>query len=943
MITVYTSRITQRLYLLLIWSMTNLWFVSIYAQELPPITNYPPTVYGADNQNWQASQDDAGIIYFANNKGLLSYNGAQWHLNPSPNETIIRSVKVINDLVYTGAHMDFGYWKKGPNGVLKYTSLNDSLNVEMVEGEQIWKILQYKDKVLLQSLNGIYIYNPEKNSIEYLLVDTKNAIYRLFEIDEELYFQVEGKGLYTIKDGKTELFDDREIFKKSTFTSISRRGENWLGITQKDGIYRITSSIIESWNHEAANTLKDITIYRSRSLSDGSIALGTIAHGFIKLTKDGAIDHQLMQNSGLGNNTVLSIFEDRSKNIWAGLDNGIACINMDAPIHNYFDQKGRLGTIYTSAVHNQALYLGTNQGLFYKANGETDFTFVTGTEEQVWMLQVIDGTLFCGHNRGTFVVDDGVQKQIGAVDGTWNIREIPNRPDLLLQGNYDGLYVLEKVKNEWSVRNKIQGFDVSSRYFEFAGEYNILVSNEYKGVYEVEIDSAFAKVKKQVLNSSVTKGEHSSLVQFADDIFYANKQGIFKYNSTLSEFEVQKTIMDVFENQFVSGKLLDDGQGKLWAFTESELIYFSKDALETDLALVKIKIPQSLRNTVKGFENITPLGNDTFLLGKTNGYLTFKSSFPAKEYEISINQIKRKKRDGSYVLMPLLEEGDFSWKENNAVFSYHVPQFAKFQETQFQHRLKGFYDAWSDWSTLGSHEFTNIPSGAYTFEVRARVGDVIAQQTASYKFNVGKPWYASYMALVAYILLGLLLLVLLNAYNKKRYKVKQDRLLEKTKRELDLKALAIEKENIELRNENLRNDIQARNRDLATSTMAMVSKSKTLSKIKERLSKLNSLDELDGVIKEINKNISTKEDWSFFEKAFNQADKDFFKKVKDKHPELTTNDLKLCVYLRLNMSSKEIAPLLNISYRSVEIKRYRLRKKIGLERDVQLNEYFINL
>ena len=97
------------------------------------------------------------------------------------------------------------------------------------------------------------------------------------------------------------------------------------------------------------------------------------------------------------------------------------------------------------------------------------------------------------------------------------------------------------------------------------------------------------------------------------------------------------------------------------------------------------------------------------------------------------------------------------------------------------------------------------------------------------------------------------------------------------------------------------------------------------------------------MVKKINKSLNDKDDWEFFEEAFNHADKDFFKKVKDIHPELTSNDLRFCVYLRLNLSSKEIAPLLNISHRSVEIKRYRLRKKINLDNKVNLNNYFIGL
>lgn len=82
---------------------------------------------------------------------------------------------------------------------------------------------------------------------------------------------------------------------------------------------------------------------------------------------------------------------------------------------------------------------------------------------------------------------------------------------------------------------------------------------------------------------------------------------------------------------------------------------------------------------------------------------------------------------------------------------------------------------------------------------------------------------------------------------------------------------------------------------------------------------------------------------SLFKEAFNNTDRDFLKKLKEEHPELTPNDLKLCVYLRLNLSSKEIAPMLSISSRSVEVKRYRLRKKMKLKHDKNLTDYILGL
>ena len=183
----------------------------------------------------------------------------------------------------------------------------------------------------------------------------------------------------------------------------------------------------------------------------------------------------------------------------------------------------------------------------------------------------------------------------------------------------------------------------------------------------------------------------------------------------------------------------------------------------------------------------------------------------------------------------------------------------------------------------------------------------------------------------------------MNSSYKRYYKKQREQILKQKTKDLELRDLAAQKEIIELKNEKLSHEIEARNRELAISTMNMISKTSTLNSLKEQLIHYNEDNKLKPVISNINKIINDKKDWQFFEKAFNHADKKFFKKLKEKHPELTPNDLRLCVYLRLNLSSKEIAPLLNISPRSVEIKRYRLRKKLDLERDTNLNDYFINL
>ncbi|MFH7002495.1 helix-turn-helix transcriptional regulator [Flavobacterium bizetiae] len=148
---------------------------------------------------------------------------------------------------------------------------------------------------------------------------------------------------------------------------------------------------------------------------------------------------------------------------------------------------------------------------------------------------------------------------------------------------------------------------------------------------------------------------------------------------------------------------------------------------------------------------------------------------------------------------------------------------------------------------------------------------------------------------------------------------------------------------MKLRNEQLSQDVDNKNRELAVSTMSLNSKNELLAFIKEDLKKTSQNDStnIKSVISTINKNITEEDSWNVFKEAFDNADKDFLKRIKQLHPLLTPNDLRLCAYLRLNLSSKEIAPLFNISVRSVEIKRYRLRKKMDLQHENGLVEYIL--
>jgi DNA-binding CsgD family transcriptional regulator/uncharacterized membrane-anchored protein YhcB (DUF1043 family) len=254
-------------------------------------------------------------------------------------------------------------------------------------------------------------------------------------------------------------------------------------------------------------------------------------------------------------------------------------------------------------------------------------------------------------------------------------------------------------------------------------------------------------------------------------------------------------------------------------------------------------------------------------------------------------------------------------------------------------------DEWSEWSTRPVANYKNLPPGHYVFKVRAKTGNSISANIAEYSFTILKPWYATNIALFVYLIIFLIAAYLINRSYKNYYQRQQEKLIEENNRLLEIKELENEQELMKIKNQQLEQDFESKNRELAVSTMNLIKKNELLSMIKDDLKKNAEGNErsVKSVISTINKNINEDDTWDMFKEAFNNADKDFLKKVKSAHPLLTPNDLRLCAYLRLNLSSKEIAPLLNISVRSVEIKRYRLRKKMELSHELGLVEYILSI
>lgn len=943
LVTNSSDLVTLKVYIILLILVAS---ISGHSQEIPPIQNYHPHEYAAGNQNWSIAQSESGWMYFANTAGLLEYNGATWTLYPSPNGSVMRSVAAIDNRIYTGCYMEFGYWERDEFGRLFYTSLIDKVAVELIEDEQFWNIREFEDRILFQSLDRIYIYNTLDGSFETIQAQTTRS--GMFITDGDIIYQTVDQGLFKIEKGKAVLISDAPIFREKIIVGTVIRNYELIAITNEGDLVHVTDEGVQVKGNEA-EFLAGNTIYSSLQLQDDTYILGTISNGIVQLNENAEVIRTINQERGLVNNTVLVLFEDQDGHLWLGTDNGISLINLKSAFREFNDKIGRLGVVYASVQFKDHLYLGTNQGLFYKSmKSVNEFKFVSDTQGQVWCLKVIDDTLFCGHNAGTFIIEEGRAKRISEYPGTWDLKLIDGIPEMIIQGNYSGLTILEKKDGDWRFRNRLEGFDISSRFFEFLSPHRIITIHEQKGIYWLAIDSDYHKIR--VEQSKNRKGEGSSLVSFQSELLYASNQGVFKINKDTGSLQRDSLLSRLLfpKDDAVIGILTSDNSSeRLWGFSESNIIYVAPDKIGGEPKATKIPIHSTFRRSmgVFGFEALSSLGEDKYLIGRSDGYtmLDLRNSESDNRHTIRINSISRASHEEGN--LPVLM-GDYSmldFKENNLSFHYSVAAYDKYKEVNYQYKLEGFYDNWSNWSSQPEVSFKNLPYGEYTFRVRSRIGDDFSTNTATHEFLIRKPWYLSNPVILIYILISVTAALFTHSLYRRYYAKQKLKIEQENEQKIKRRKLKSQKKIMQLRNEQLQAEIDSKNRELAASTLSIIRKNEFLNRLKSELRERANDPLIKKVMRTIDQNISTEEDWKFFEEAFNNADKDFLQKVKGLHQNLTPNDLRLCAYLRLNLSSKEIAPLLNISVRSVEVKRYRLRKKIDLPHERSLTDYILQL
>ena len=924
---------------------SSVYIVKAIEYENPVVKNFSKTDYNADNQNWSVAEDNEGNIYFANNKGLLEFDGISWKLYPSPNGNIIRCVAIDNkNRIYTSGYRELGYWERNKSGALAYVSLTPLAEKYFIPNIEFWSIIPVGNKVYFHSFMQILVWEGEK-IIPIKLPSFSNS---MFLIDEKIIIDL-SDGLYTIENNQLKPYIIGSFFNRKQIRFLFREENKKLIIgTASEGIYVYDGLTFTVLNPEWNDYFIKNKVNRGSRSANGNLVIGTILDGIIAFDNTGKMLFRLNTQNGLQNNTVLGITIDRNQNIWQALDRGIDFVTFRGKSSYTVHQVRDVGAAYTAAILNKTLYLGTNQGLYYKKKDDPDdkFVLMPQSQGQVWNCRILNGKLFVGHNNGTFVVNGAGLKKISEVNGAFAITPDTKMPGFLLQSTYSDIVAIDFTGGEPHWERNLKNFNELIQYIEVDSRGNIWAGHMHRGIYQLKLSDNRDEVVKSVYygeNSPFGKDHGIHPFKIEDRMVFSTGEKLFTYDELKDSIVEYNDLNKQLGHYALSHRIFAAPNHHYWFVTNESIALFRiKDNVSE---IIKV-YPTTLfsNQMIENFENIIPLSENEAILCLENGYAILNASQPEGESLIKDKSlvlrefITADRRGNTNTLLSNQSTYTLGFNRNNAQLKFSFPLFTSDKIT-FKAYLEGIDPAWRAPVSTPVFRFERLPEGNYTLRVKATDSWGNESKTNEINLVILPPWYLSIWAKIGYLLTVLFLLFLFRHI-----------IINQTQRYERLKREGEEKELIRLRNEKLQDEISFKSQELANSTMSIIKKNEFLLELKAILKKQKSQLEMRfpdkyylHLVKKIDDNISSHDDWKTFETNFEKAHEEFIKRLKTAYPRLTPGDLRLCAYLRMNLSSKEIAPLLGISTRGVENHRYRLRKKMDLDVDANLNEIMMNL
>ncbi len=922
-------------------------------RSIPLKKYFGSSEYGGGIQSWAFDQDTSGILYVANNMGLLEFDGNTWSRYDVPNCTRIRALKVDHlNRIFVGGQGQIGYFQLAEYG-LDFTSLLSLLPPEQQVIAETWEILHHDGKLFFLTESLLLVYD----STSFRALETPGYVQHIFKSNHQILIQVYNAGLFVLNGNDFVHMSGSEKIPEIV-AAVSNASESFF-LSNSGEVYRFKD---EKFTRIELPFEKK-TITTAIQLRTGDYAVGTQNSGLYIFDSDFSFKQHLTKREGLSDRTIKALYEDNFNNLWVALNNGIDYLELSLPFSLINEDIGLEGTGYAACKHNDKTYLGTNNGLYTQKKEQGNehlplpHILIPGSEGQVYNFSTIGGDLILNHDKGAFLVDQNRLKKFHDI-GSWKF--IPTSiPELVLGGDYQGISYFKKQENAWVKTGVVPHLNESSRILEYENDTILWMTHGLKGAYRLRFDSKMNLIEKPEHfghKSGFPSNTKISVFPIDDNLVFAAEKGIYDFDQTQSKF----IINSFFEEWLADGhvnEIVSDGNNSMYFIQENTMgvLFQEKFGIYQKKTGVFRHINKQINDDLP---NITILDDYNVIIGAKEGFVLYN---PQKKFSINekFNVIFRsvdiKISDDSIIKYNPYRTNDIEINVKQTLrVSYAAPYFDGFEYLTYSYRLFPLEEKWSEWTSRSNMEYPYLPPGSYTFEVKSK--NIYEQQSkaSAFSFKVLEPWYNTTWAKFFYSVFGLSLIVLILILQRRKHLDENLQLAYQSKHALKAKDDAIVQISKESRSEierlmgeKLNTELNLKNEQLTTVTMHLLQMSDFLQNLRSRIRGFmlqgGDSKELNQIVKEIDESLSDHNSWDQFAYHFDQVHSGYLKKLSENNVNLSPREIKLASFLRMNMSSKEIAKLLNISDRGVELARYRLRKKLKLSRDQNLVEYLIDL
>ena len=298
--------------------------------------------------------------------------------------------------------------------------------------------------------------------------------------------------------------------------------------------------------------------------------------------------------------------------------------------------------------------------------------------------------------------------------------------------------------------------------------------------------------------------------------------------------------------------------------------------------------------------------------------------------------------------MPLVSDKSVNVETlGDITFNLSLPHFDN-SIIYFRYHLEGGGIDLASLSQDPQISYTSLAYGKYHFTADALNANHEPIGKVDYYFCVPRPFYLSFLAIGIYIVLLVAVTYFITRYRAARTMEDRRREYEAEKVKQDLKMMEQQRIIDRQQQQLLESELSNKGKEIASLALDVFTKDRAIESLRELVGKKHSggrlpQAEVDSLLKQINtSNLQNKEFWDLYQANFDLIHENFFRNLRQRYPALTPSDLKFCAFLRLNLSTKDIANITNLTIRGVEAARYRLRRKLQLPEGTSLVDFFID-